>query len=222
MESPSRAAILAKLKAARKGKTPPRPDMPPLKEMALDQEAMIARFSEELAAQTGVVHRVADAPAALAKLAEIAGEEGLKRVLASSDDVLSPLGLKDWGAEHGVEVLAAADFAAFDDFKDAAFSVDAGITGADFAVAETGTIGLIFNQDQPRLNSIAPPLHIVIIPTERFCHVYEEAIEKVFANGEKLPSQFAFITGPSMTADIQATPFKGMHGPRRLMAILVG
>jgi L-lactate dehydrogenase complex protein LldG len=37
-----------------------------------------------------------------------------------------------------------------------------------------------------------------------------------------LPSQFVFITGPSMTGDIQGVLFKGMHGPRRVIAILVG
>jgi len=222
MESQSRTAILGKLKSAPRGKAAVRPTMPPLNELALDQEQMIAKFTEELVAQTGVVHRVADAPAALAKLAEIAGEEDLKRMLASTDDVLAPLNLKQWGTDNQVEILTAADFNEFNDFKDAVFSVDAGITGADFAVAETGTVGLIFNQDQPRLNSIAPPLHIVIIPTDRFCHIYEEAISKVFDNPQEIPSQFAFVTGPSMTADIQATPFKGMHGPRRLMAIVIG
>jgi L-lactate dehydrogenase complex protein LldG len=57
---------------------------------------------------------------------------------------------------------------------------------------------------------------------DRFVPIYENAIEKVFENKDAVPSQFTFITGPSMTADIQATPFKGMHGPRRLIVILIG
>jgi len=36
------------------------------------------------------------------------------------------------------------------------------------------------------------------------------------------PNHFTFITGPSMSADIQATPFKGMHGPGKLEVILIG
>ena len=39
---------------------------------------------------------------------------------------------------------------------------------------------------------------------------------------EQVPSHCTFITGPSMTADIQGVPFKGMHGPKQLEVILIG
>jgi L-lactate utilization protein LutC len=57
---------------------------------------------------------------------------------------------------------------------------------------------------------------------ERIVAVYEQAVQKVFVKKEKLPSQFCFITGPSMTADIRGIPFKGMHGPRKVIVILMG
>jgi L-lactate dehydrogenase complex protein LldG len=99
--------------------------------------------------------------------------------------------------------------------------VDAGITPADFAVAETGTLGLIFYKDQPRLVSIAPPVHIAILPISKLYVAYENVIEQVFKTTEQTPSQFCFITGPSASADIQGVPFKGMHGPVKIFVIFI-
>ncbi|HSR13810.1 MAG TPA: LUD domain-containing protein, partial [Thermodesulfobacteriota bacterium] len=113
-------------------------------------------------------------------------------------------------------------------FRDAVFDqVQAGITGADFGVAESGTLGLIHRRDQARLVSLAPILHIAVLPAERICAVYEQVAERVFGTQgpggwPPLPSQFVFITGPSMTGDIEGVLFKGMHGPRKVIVIIVG
>jgi L-lactate dehydrogenase complex protein LldG len=215
--------ILGKLKAAPKREVPVRPEMSPLNEIVLDREQMITKFTETLFLQTGVVHRVKDNHEALDKLKEIAEAENLKRVVASTDDVIVPLNLPSWGELNGIHVATARDFKSRNEFKDEVFEkTEAGITGADFAVAESGTLGLSHDADQARLISLAPILHIALVPVDRFVPVYESAIDKIFKNDDTVPSQFTFITGPSMTADIQATPFKGMHGPRRLIVILIG
>jgi len=213
---------MGRLKAAPKTKIPIRPFLPPLKEVSLGKEELINRFSEMFTAETGIVYRVKSNEQALEKLTEIAKQEGLKGVMVSTDKVLTCLDLPAWGNKMGVKVMSPKDFKGRDDFRDAVFDgVEAGITGVDFAVAESGTLGLIHDKDQARLISLAPILHIAIVPVERVFPVYEEVIEKVFKK-EKFPSQFVFITGPSMTGDIQGHIFKGMHGPRRVIVILVG
>ena len=175
-----------------------------------------------LTAETGIVYRVKNNDQALEKLTEIAKQEGLKGVMVSTDDVATSLDLPAWGSKTGVKVMSAKDFNGRDEFRDAVFDrVEAGITGIDFAVAESGTLGLIHDKDQARLVSLAPILHIAIVPVERVFPVYETVIESVF-NQEKLPSQFVFITGPSMTGDIEGHLFKGMHGPRKVIVILIG
>jgi len=65
-------------------------------------------------------------------------------------------------------------------------------------------------------------LHIALVPATRMVPTYEQAVEEVYADMKNIPSHVTFTTGPSMTADIKATPFKGMHGPRRLIAVLIG
>jgi L-lactate utilization protein LutC len=197
--------------------------MKPMAELSWDMEEMIDQFTKHLEEQTGVVYRAKDKKEALVTLSEISEAEGLKRVMASTDDVVAPMDLPAWGGENGVAVITHRDFNDRDSFRDAVFDwVDAGITGVDYAVAESGTMVLVHNRDQARLISLAPILHIAIVPLERLVPVYERVIDNEFGKGHKVPSQVCFITGPSMTGDIQATPFKGMHGPRQVIVILVG
>jgi len=219
----ARDEILNKLKAAPRKTIPSRSERPVLRELSLTPEELIETFSKNLSQEAGIVHRVKDRREALEKLSQIAKEEGLKKVIATTDDVIASLDLAAWGKENDVRVMTPQDFDSRDSFKDAVFEeADAGITGADFAVAESGTLGLIHNKDQARLTSLAPILHVAIVPVERMVAVYEQVIEKVFGEKKNLPSQFCFITGPSMTADIRGVPFKGMHGPRKVIVILVG
>ena len=223
MKQSARDEILNKLKAAPRKTIPPRPERPVLREISLSPEELIETFSKNLSQEAGIVHRVEDRREALEKLSQIAKEEGLKKVMATTDDFAASLNLAAWGKENEVQVITPQDFDSRDSFKDAVFEeVDAGITGADFAVAESGTLGLVHNKDQARLTSLAPILHIAIVPVERMVAVYEQVVEKVFGGKKNLPSQFCFITGPSMTADIRGIPFKGMHGPRKVIVILVG
>ena len=218
----ARDEILGRLRSSAHGRVAARPPEPSLSEITLDREEMVSRFAAELGAQTGVTHRAAGDGDIERILAEIASAEGIRTVMASSYTLHPGLDLRRWGSLHGVVVTAREDYETREAFRDAAFSADAGITSADFAVAETGTLGIVFKKDQPRLVSIAPPVHVAIVPVENLYPIYETVIEKVFRHAGDIPSQFCFITGPSATADIQAIPFKGMHGPSRVHVILTG
>jgi L-lactate dehydrogenase complex protein LldG len=223
MQQSARDEILSSLKSAPREAVPSRPDRPGLKELSLTRDELIEIFSKNVKHETGVVHRVKDQREALEKLSQIAREEGLKKVMIATDDVVASLNLVDWGKKNHVGIMTPRDFGSRDSYMDAVFEeADAGVTGADFAVAESGTLGLVHNRDRARLVSLAPILHIAIVPVERMVAVYEQAIGKVFGEKENLPSQFCFVTGPSMTADIRGAPFKGMHGPRKVIVILMG
>jgi L-lactate dehydrogenase complex protein LldG len=223
MSQAAREEILKKLRAAPKKEATSRPPVPALTELSLGKEQLIERFTENLAAQTGVVHRAKEYVEAAAKLAEIARTENLTTIMASTDAVLAPLNLKEWGREHQIEILLPTDFNNRNDFKDAVFDrVDAGITGVDYAVAESGTLCLIHDREQPRLISLAPITHIAVVPVDRLRPVYESVTDEVFGGKESLPAHVTFTTGPSMTGDIQGVPFKGMHGPKKVIVILIG
>jgi len=223
MSSSVRDEILAKLKAGPKVPIPPRPPKPKLHEHSLTGEAVIEKFSKTLLEETGMVYRVKNNEEVRQKLLEIAYEERLKKVMVSSDEVTEPLNLKAWGQTHDIVVMTPKDYSDRNSFRDAVFDqADAGITGANFAVAESGSLGLAFHKDQARLVSLAPILHIAIVPVDRVLAYYEQGIKKIFGEKGKYPGQFVFITGPSMTGDIEGVLFKGMHGPRKVIVILVG
>jgi L-lactate dehydrogenase complex protein LldG len=215
--------ILDKLKAATPRDPPPRPIMPPLNELALNAEERVDKLVETLTLIGCDVHRVRDSEEALEKLTEIARAEGLTKILVSEDDVISPLDLPEWGRRSSVEVFTAKDCRDREEFKRVAFEeVQAGVTGVDFAVAESGTLCLVHDEKQPRLVSLAPIRHIAVVPVDRIRPVYESVTDELFPAGRKAPSHLTFISGPSMTGDIQATLFRGMHGPKTVTVILVG
>ncbi|MRR16169.1 MAG: hypothetical protein EG826_06905 [Deltaproteobacteria bacterium] len=218
-----RDEILSRLKGATRGRPKPRPYLPPLPDVSLSCEELVVHFSENIAGQTGLVYHVKDAEEARAELSEIANREGLSSIMVSTDAVTASLKLPEWGKGAGVEVLTAKNFANWEAYKDAVFNkVQAGVTGVDYAVAESGTICLIHDKDQPRLISIAPHLHIAVLPLGRLFAIYENVMDLVFADEDNRPSHLTLTTGPSMTADIQGGQFKGMHGPGKLIVMIIG
>jgi len=188
----------------------------------MDHAQVVEQFIAKLGAQGGVAHCVADQAGLLDKLAEILAQEHVTRAMATTDAVLAPLQLEQWGRRAGIEVVTPAAFADRTDYTRAVFDqVQAGISGADFAVAESGTLVLAHDARMARLVSVAPILHIAVVPGTRIVPVYETAVLALFTP-DRRPSQVTLITGPSMTADIQATPFKGMHGPQKLVVLIAG
>jgi L-lactate dehydrogenase complex protein LldG len=219
MTNQTRDLVLSRLKSMPDSSAKlARPQLPAMPASSMDREQLIETFKGLLEAQTGVFKRAKGKSGVLAVLAEVFQEEGISCAVASEDAVLSDLGLKEWGEENGLTIRSTSDSPDPEVFKKVVFTeVDAGITGADYGIAESGTLCILAGRQMPRLTSLAPPIHIAVLPAERLLGVYEDMVAAVFKKPP--PSQVILITGPSMTADIQATSFKGMHGPRRLIVI---
>ena len=104
-------------------------------------------------------------------------------------------------------------------------SADIGITGADFAIADTGTLVLLSGPKRPRLTSLLPPVHIAILEKEVIVpdiHVlFARLGESYEKNYDELCSCISFITGPSRTADIELNLTLRVHGPGRAIVIIV-
>lgn len=88
-----------------------------------------------------------------------------------------------------------------------AFAVaDAGITGANFAVAETGTIVLVSNEGNARLTTALPRLHIVLVGIEKVIPRLADlgVLLKVLARaatGQKLSIYTSLVTGPRQAGE---------------------
>jgi L-lactate dehydrogenase complex protein LldG len=94
-----------------------------------------------------------------------------------------------------------------------------GITGADYGLAETGSIVTVA-ATEARLISLLPPAHIALLPAARLLTGLDE-----FYSDTPLPASHAsstvFITGPSRSADIEMILVRGVHGPRVIHVIVV-
>jgi len=99
------------------------------------------------------------------------------------------------------------------------FRYDVGITAAQGAIAETGTLILDSVRERHRLASLLPPVHIAIIDADQICLTLGEALEALQHEDEISPT-ITFITGPSRTADIELTLAIGVHGPQKLYVIV--
>lgn len=103
-------------------------------------------------------------------------------------------------------------------------TADMGITGADFAIADTGTLVLLSGPERPRLTSLLPPVHVCILEKESILpdiHALFATLRESFSGPEDICSCVSFITGPSRTADIELNLTLGVHGPEKMIAIIV-
>ena len=100
-----------------------------------------------------------------------------------------------------------------------------GITGADYAIAETGSVIILPRRGLSRLVSVVPPVHLAIVrPRDVLASLDDLFLLRrleYHTNGGDMGSYLNFITGPSRTADIEQTIVVGVHGPRAVHLILM-
>jgi L-lactate dehydrogenase complex protein LldG len=102
-------------------------------------------------------------------------------------------------------------------------NIDIGIGGADYALADTGTMVLFSSKSGGRWVSLAPTIHICLLPQDRILPSLDDlfSVLPLSGNGAIPMSAITFITGPSRTADIELTLVMGAHGPKELHVVIL-
>lgn len=204
-----------------------RPVLPPIAPANL-----VTTFEEELQKVSGHAHRVPSTAGLHETLHEILkGQQG-KRVVLSRNPLLAQFGVAQRLEGLGIEVTVwpagrdePTDPVAAQRFREEAFTAEVGITGVDWALAESGTLVLSSLTEGAQLASLAPPVHVALYRRSQVLGSLEEVLERLPGLGD--PSAPApgrsvvFVTGVSRTADIEQILIRGVHGPRELHAILV-
>ena len=150
--------------------------------------------------------------------------EVAQRLLALDRPVAAPLARRIVGAALGHPPDALPELIGYqqevEDFKDKLFHIDAGITSTVGAIAETGAIILWPTENEPRLMSLVPPIHIAVLKADKIFNTFCEVIQAENWP-QKMPTNVVLISGPSKTADIELVLAFGVHGPKELIVLIV-
>lgn len=196
-------------------------------------ETLIERFAAELALVGGVFTREQDGDKAVAgRVVALAREAGAGEVLAWDEAALPVPGLHAALRAAGVTVLGG-DLPHAEPARSQALArletCRVGLTGADAALAETGTLALRTGAGRPRLASLSVAVHIAVVKPVQFWTSWAawwQASTRPEAPGGQAwiagTSNVTLVTGPSRTGDIEMTLTVGVHGPRHVHVIVAG
>jgi L-lactate dehydrogenase complex protein LldG len=191
----------------------------------------VARLQDELSAVAGHVARVNSVAAATQYVRQVAQDHEARLVLRWQSELLDALEVDAALKQCRIEVQTAvsrqiaAGEAERQAWRRLLAGADIGLSGADFAIAETGTLALAALPGQMRGVSLLPPVHVAVIRSTQIVASMADCLALLQADGatlpERLTSCLAFITGPSRTADIELSLTVGVHGPGELHLVIV-
>ncbi len=177
----------------------------------LDEEDMLEHFLKRLQVNKVDLEVAASKPEAVKRIARfIYGEYNSYRAVAGNDRRLAALPWRDGGVLVRFGAAAAED--------------PVSISYARFGIAETGSLVLYCNRDNPAANNWVTRDHIVILESRDLVASLEDAWTGIRADTDSqgLPRGITFVSGPSSTGDIVGHLVKGAHGPLRLRVIYLG
>jgi len=178
---------------------------------ATDAEARVESMLRAVEALAGKTKRAATAEDARAYVGALL--DG-KTAVASNAPFLRECGIADLpGVQSGFTDAAA--------LRVLCASADVGITSADYALADTGTLVMLASPAEARLISLLPPVHIAVVPKARVLSGLDELLTVLPYPAEQT-SSMVLITGPSRTADIEQILVRGVHGPGEIHVVVVG
>jgi L-lactate dehydrogenase complex protein LldG len=172
----------------------------------VSMEARVASMLERVRALAGEAVESDDPRAFVA--AAIAG----RTAIASNAPFLSECGITNLaGVRSGITDR--------EELRELCASADVGITSADYALADTGTLVMLSSPQEARMISLLPPAHIAIVPRARILTGLDELFT-ILPNPADSTSSMVLITGPSRTADIEQILVRGVHGPGLLSVVV--
>jgi L-lactate utilization protein LutC len=239
----TRAEFFSRLRAALAGRPPSDPGeaavgAPPhvasellRRQLAERWPAALQRFREEFERVGGQFHRLSTLDELAPLVGHLLRERGLRRLVAWHPRALGAdvaPGLRAEGLE--VEVMPAervTDEHERRALRERIARAELGLTGADLAVAETGTLVLVSGPGRPRSTALLPPVHVAVFDASALVESLTQVgvvLDAWHRDPAAAPDGAAihFITGPSRTADIELTLTRGVHGPGEVHAVFVG
>ena len=198
-----------------------------------DRPLLLDKFADMAGKGGWKVHRVSGVEAAVGLVDSLVGELGAARVVRSGQAVFDAAPVDKALEWRGVEVFAAVwdgtaeggDGAGRRLVRERIRRADVGLTGTDYAVAETGSLVILPRRGLSRLVSLVPPVHIALVRPQEVVESLHDLFLlrrlEYYRRGGDMGSYLNFITGPSRTADIEMTIVQGVHGPKTVHLALI-
>jgi len=149
-----------------------------------------------------------------------------KSVVAWAHPLVERLNLPAVLSEQNVPLFVTGSKSTADeDLRQQVIDAYIGITSADFCMADTATLVMRTRPGQARSVSLVPAIHIAVIKVDQIIADLKELYALLkwdpHERREGLTNCLTFISGPSKTADIEATMVHGAHGPREVHLFVV-
>ena len=242
---PDKEAFLGNIRAAlgRPEQLLHTPDHPPLKTALPRQQEKVRTVQAKAearrlllvsqlvdrATKTGwQVQRVSSYNEAALMVSEIARKLHARRVVRTSEEIFRrvEVDLALRSARMTPIVLASGQQRRRSALRSLAWNADLGVSGVDYAIAQTGSCVVIPRKGVARLTSLAPPAFVALVEPDQVVESLDDLLalrrlEYQRTRG-RTPVSMTVISGPSRTADIEFTITKGVHGPGEVHLILIG
>jgi L-lactate dehydrogenase complex protein LldG len=127
-----------------------------------------------------------------------------------------PAGLPPAWRPDGLELHAAHGLSPAD-----LDSLDGVLTGCTVAIPETGTIVLTAGPAEGvGALTLVPDLHVCVVDEAQVVELVPEAMTALaeLVHYDRRP--MTFVSGPSVTSDIELNRVEGVHGPRNLVVLV--
>ena len=102
---------------------------------------------------------------------------------------------------------------------------DIGISGANSISADSGSVALVENEGNIRIDTVFPPVHIVITGIDKIVPTLDDTLKEVMVQsayaGLYPPTYINVSSGPSSTADIELKRVSPATGPKEFHVILL-
>lgn len=175
------------------------------------------RFQTMIESVHGEVHRCQGSNW-LDTLADVLRQRGINNLLTPRAHAIGRA-IRDSGREDLPPLLAYDR--PIEGWRESLFhDVEASITSTRGAIAETGSLILWPDADEPRLMSLVPPVHIAVLERKRIHATFHDTITADSWRAG-MPTNALLVSGPSKTADIEQTLAYGVHGPRELIVLVL-
>jgi L-lactate dehydrogenase complex protein LldG len=193
-----------------------------------NRDALLGQLAETARLRGWQVCRAAESEAAVGYVGAVVTSLEVTQVVRSAQEVFDQVPVERALRDLGINVVPIArdDQHTREELRDAIIAAGVGITGADHAVAETGSVVVAPRRGLSRLVSLVPPVHIALVRARDVVANLDDVFllrrREYFRSGGDMGSYLNFITGPSRTADIEQTIVIGVHGPREVHLVLLG